>query len=286
MQQKYSDLIRKRISNRTYEHRALADSDKQKLTRFMDNLSDNPFGIKTRFTLIEAGSMGGNTIKLVTYGFIKGAYTFIAAATKHQDLSLETLGYQMEKIILFATSLKLGTCWLGGTFNRGSFANAIDLQEDEFLPIATPIGYPINKLTFREKMVRRGAGSDNRKAWSEIFYLDDFNTMLNKETVGKYQNAFEMVRLAPSASNKQPWLLVLDGKNNIIHLYLNRMKKYVGNKLGFEIQKIDIGIAMCHLECALSDDNIHGEFVIDDPKLELPVSDDNEVIYEVSFRVK
>lgn len=286
MQQKYSDLIRKRISNRSYEKRSLKQNDKEKVLDYIKNLSNAPFGIKTRFSLIESGNMGDNPIKLGTYGFVKGANTFITAAVKSDDYSIESLGYQMEKIVLFATSLGLGTCWLGGTFKRSIFANASSLKDDEILPIATPIGYPINKRTLREKMVRLGASSDNRKSWNEIFYLDDFKTELDKENARNYQNALEMVRLAPSASNKQPWLLVLDSKNNIIHIYLNRLKKYVGNKLGFEMQKIDIGIAMCHLELALIDDDIKGEFIIDNPDLELPISVDTDIIYEVSFKIK
>ena len=47
----------------------------------------------------------------------------------------------MESLILYATSLGLGTCWIGGTFKKGQFAKAIDLKGDEILPIVLPIGY-------------------------------------------------------------------------------------------------------------------------------------------------
>ena len=59
--------------------------------------------------------MGQNAVKLGTYGFIKGAYSFIASSTVREEFALESLGYQMEKIVLKATELGLGTCWLGGT---------------------------------------------------------------------------------------------------------------------------------------------------------------------------
>ena len=286
MQKRYSDLIKQRISIRSYEHAPLPDDKKSALMDYLSSLGSEPLGTNTRFALIEAGSMGQNAVKLGTYGFIKGAYSFIASATNHEEFALESLGYQMEKIVLKATELGLGTCWLGGTFNRGSFAKAMELGSDEFLPIITSVGNPSDQKRFMDKLIRRGAQSDRRKAFESVFFMNNFSTSLSKESAGKYYNAFEMVRMAPSASNKQPWLLVLDSKNDVIHLYLNRLNNYTGNKMGFEMQKIDIGIAMCHLELALSDDGITGEFYTDSPKIKLPEYKDSKVSYEISFKIK
>ena len=48
-----------------------------------------------------------------TYGFIKGASGFIIGCTeRNSEDNLEDYGYIMERIILFATSIELGTCWL------------------------------------------------------------------------------------------------------------------------------------------------------------------------------
>ncbi len=286
MQKQYSNLIKSRRSVRTYIHEPLSEENGILLQEYIDNLSDVPLGVKTRFIIIEAGSMGQNAIKLGTYGFIKGAYTFICAAAKKEEFSLISLGYQMEKIVLYATELGLGTCWLGGTFNRGSFAKAVNLGQDEFLPIITPIGVAVQKLRMREKLVRKGANSDRRNPFETMFFLNNFSTRLLKESSNKYINALEMVRLAPSASNKQPWLIVLDSKKDVFHFYLNRLNNYTGNKLGFEMQEIDIGIAMCHLELALMDEEITGEFYVDSPKIKTPETKSSEVKYMISFKVK
>lgn len=53
----------------------------------------------------------------------------------------ESLGYVFEKIVLYITSLGLGTCWLGGSFNKADFEKAITLEEDEFIPVISPMGY-------------------------------------------------------------------------------------------------------------------------------------------------
>jgi len=36
-------------------------------------------------------------------------------------MNLENFGYRMELIVLHATDLELGTCWLGGTFFTQQF---------------------------------------------------------------------------------------------------------------------------------------------------------------------
>jgi nitroreductase len=188
-------------------------------------------------------------------------------------------------VILYATSLGIGTCWHRGTFNRGAFANALDLDKDEFLPIITPIGYATGKQRLREKLVALSANASKRKPWNQIFYLNDFYTPLTPNDAGTLQNAFEMVRLAPSASNKQPWLLVFDKENSNIHFYLKRLSNYAGNKMGFEIQQIDIGIAMCHLECVLQEEGIQGEFIIKDPHINIPDVSGANIYYETSFKL-
>jgi len=52
------------------------------------------------------------------------------------NLAEENAAYCFEQVILFCTSLGLGTCWLGGTFNKSNFAAQVDLQPGEILRIA------------------------------------------------------------------------------------------------------------------------------------------------------
>ena len=96
----------------------------------------------------------------------------------------------------------------------------MELGSDEFLPIIVSVGHPSDKKRFMDRIIRSGAQSDRRKSFETVFFMNNFSTSLSKESAGKYHNAFEMVRIAPSASNKQPWLLVLDSKNDVIHFYL------------------------------------------------------------------
>lgn len=54
----------------------------------------------------------------------------------------------MEELILYATSLGLGTCWIGGTFKKGQFAKAMEVNQEEILPIISPIGYESENKSF------------------------------------------------------------------------------------------------------------------------------------------
>ena len=73
-----------------------------------------------------------------------------------------------------------------------------------------------------------------------------------------------MVRWAPSAVNKQPWRVVV--KENSAHFYLKKNKGFVSDAVG-NMQKIDMGIALCHFDLAAKRSGLKIRFDIDDPKL-------------------
>ena len=166
-------------------------------------------------------------------------------------------GYCKEILILKATALGLGTCWLGGTFQASGFAQAVGLHEGEILPTVSPVGYPADEKSLTEKIMRRVAGSDHRKPWNDIFFADNLTTPLTQAQAGKYRDALENLRLAPSASNKQPWRILLNTGKNTFHFYLSRSFGY--NLLrGVSLQDIDLGIAMSHFEITAREQGLAG----------------------------
>jgi hypothetical protein len=271
-----TEVIRKRISIRSYENKALDCNMKNNLKVYLENLK-GPFKEKTRYRLVENDSAKTADIKLGTYGVIKGVSSYVVSAASKGEFYLEQLGYELEDFILYATSLGLGTCWLGGTFKKGEFAKAIELKEDEILPIVTPVGYPGNNKSLVGALVRTLAGSNNRKTWAELFFEGDFQKSLTEAAAGGYKEALEMVRIAPSASNKQPWRIVKD--KDAFHFYLAHNKGY-SDKLGFDMQRIDIGIAMCHFEVTLREAGINGRWEKVNPNIKT-LNEDTE--YIVSF---
>ena len=246
--------VRTRKSIRTYEDRSLAQKEKEQLQVFMAQLS-NPFSVEVFFRLLEASTSAGGE-KLGTYGVIKGAREFIGASVKDGELSLEALGYSFEKLVLYATSLGLGTCWLGGTFNRSGFAAAMNLNAGELFPCISPVGYPKGKQRAMESLIRWAGKSDQRKEWSELFFNQTFSKPLPQSEAGDFAFPLEMVRLAPSAVNKQPWRIVQD--HGSYHFYKATALKNEAGKI--DIQRVDLGIAACHFHMAALEKGLVGKF--------------------------
>lgn len=254
-------LIKKRVSCRTYAKKLPEEKLLKEFTEFVATEHTGPFGGKPRFSLINLDmSDPAQWKKLGTYGVIKNSRLFLAGSIKKDDKAVVDYGFCMESLILRATALGLGTCWLAGTFNAGGFAKAINLQDNELLPAISPLGYPAGSKSLTEKIFRLTAGSDRRKPWPEIFFAENFSKPLMKEQAGKYSEALENIRLAPSAANKQPWRILLNHSGNIFHFYLKRTPGY---KLrAVPIQDIDMGIAMNHFELTARELGIHGQWKI------------------------
>ena len=259
-----TEIIKKRFSCRTYVDKPIEEEKLQKLKEIMNSLPAGPFGGKPRLELVSAASSSPREWKQFgTYGIIKNARMFLVGAISDTAKAIEDYGYCKELLILQATELGLGTCWLGGTFSSSSFAKTINLREGELLPSVSPIGYPAERKSLTEKMMRGIAGSDKRKLWSELFFTDNFSRPLTEERAGIYAIALTNLRLAPSASNKQPWRVLLDASTNAFHFYLSRALGY--NLLrGVSLQDVDMGIAMCHFELTAKELGIQGRWMVDD----------------------
>jgi len=255
-----TEIIKKRFSCRTYADKPIGEEILQKIQEIINSLPAGPFGGKPRFALISAAAESrGQGKQYGTYGIIKNARYFIAGAIKDTAHAMEDYGYCKELLILRATALGLGTCWLGGTFSSSGFAKAINLQQDELLPSVSPVGYPAENKSFTEKMMRRIAGSDQRKPWKDIFFTDNFSRPLTEEAAGRYAAPLANLRLAPSASNKQPWRILRDA--DAFHFYLSRALGY--NFLrGVSLQDVDMGIAMCHFALTVQESGGNGQWEI------------------------
>ena len=249
------NLINERISTRTYDGSALRDEDLEKLNAFIDEVNKE-IKIKARFKIItNLGTGAAESKKLGTYGFIKGANSYIIGILNRDDNDALEFGYIFERIILFCTDLGIQTCWLGGTFSKENFQQMAGLNENEFIPIISPLGYKKEKQRIFETTLRSTIGADKRKSWSELFFNKNLQP-LNENDAAEFKIPLEMVRLGPSASNKQPWRIIRDG--DMFHFYVCRTKGY--GVTGYDLQKNDIGIAKCHFDLTLKELGIKGSW--------------------------
>lgn len=267
-----AELISKRRSVRTYDGRALDESTKEQLLSYANSIR-NPFNIPVKFKFLDAKKDG------LTCPVVSGTDLYVGGKVENVPNASVAFGYSFEEFVLYAQSLGLGTVWLGGTMNRSAFEQAMDLNENQMMPCATPIGYTAKKMTIRETMMRKAIKADDRLPFEELFFDGSFDTPLTKEKAGEFAEPLEMVRLAPSAVNKQPWRVVV--ADHTAHFYLKRSKGF-GHEGKLDMQMIDMGIALCHFALSAKENDLNVNFVQDDPKL---ISNDG-VEYIASYKIK
>ncbi|MFX0099638.1 MAG: nitroreductase family protein [Candidatus Hodarchaeota archaeon] len=260
------ELIEYRTSIRTYSKEQIEEKLVEKFTSFLESPQDSPFGGECNFHVINLPELDPNEAKkLGTYGTIKGTQNFIVVTAKRAERVREHVGYVLEKFILLATDLGLGTCWIGGIFKKENFARQVNLPSDEFIPAITPIGYPAKKRSLIERGMRTiiRANKKNRFPWSKLFFEGDFYSPLSKEKAGEIATALEMIRLGPSATNAQPWRVIKI--KDIYHFFAKPRKNSYRN-----ITRLDLGIATCHFDLTVAELGIKGKWVFQEPGIEVP----------------
>lgn len=270
------EAINKRVSVRSYADEPIGQEQKEKIMDLLQSPNVGPFGHRVRFALIDFSEIDKNEVRrLGTYGFISGAKSFIVSAIRNglgetdSGKAFVDLGYCFEKIILAATNLGLGTCWMGGTFKRANFAKSINTSDDEIVPAISPIGYARDRRTVREVALRRFANSDHRKPWKDLFFHGNMGTPLSKELAGDYVVPLESVRLGPSASNNQPWRVVYQRQPKAFHFYLKRTPGYSRFNGKIDLQLVDMGISMCHFELSAREKGLAGTWGVAKPDLNM-----------------
>lgn len=155
-------------------------------------------------------------------GKITGCTTAAAVVTSlgepHGRVNAGILG---EAFCLEATALGLGTCWVSGTYKRKLLD--LPLQPDEAVLAVIALGVPAKSdppENRRRKSLSRLCKGD-LSLWPQEF-----------------QQAAVAVQAAPSAMNLQPWEMLLEDGSLALTVPLR--------------QSLDLGIAACHAELALS----------------------------------
>ncbi|MBN1595444.1 nitroreductase [candidate division FCPU426 bacterium] len=253
LKESVTDVIQRRSSCRTYKPEPLTSKQEAAIRQHLQEKRTGPFGLGARFVLLSRQPEDVMAAKRIgTYGTIAGARQYIVGLICLQDKALENFGYLMEETILFATALDLGTCWLGGSLHRSQLSQETHAAPEEYIPAMTPVGQASGKRSWTDHLLRWSARAKARKPWTELFFLSEFGRVLTRENAARYALPLEMVRLGPSASNRQPWRVVKDADRENFHFYLQRNALYgnIAKTLlqAEDIQRLDLGIAMCHFE--------------------------------------
>ncbi len=260
-----------RKSVRSFDGNPVSAEDRERLEQYIRSIR-NPFDIPVRFVLLDAKEYGlGSPV-------LSGETLYVAGKVDKVPHAEVAFGYSFEKLVLYAWSLGIGTTWIGGTMKRELFEQAAGLSDGEMMPCVSPLGYPAKKRSIRETMMRKGVDADSRIPAEKLFFDGEWNVALSPAKQAPIADLIEMVRWAPSAVNKQPWRIIVSGRD--FHFYEKRDKGYTGEKTG-DLQKIDVGIALCHFVMGLEEQGQAREVFIDDPGLTIPA----EAEYIATVRV-
>lgn len=253
------ETITKRRSIRNFNRDKKIDSKtKEHLEQYIKSVTPNTM----RIEWIDGGLQG---VKLGTYGFINGASSFLVGVISNKKAeTVREFGRVFELVVLKATELGLGTCWMAGTYSRKDFKKHIHLGENDSICIVSPLGYEAQKIRMRDKILKAITQNHKRKPWETLFFHENWSTPLTESDAGKLKEVLEMVRIGPSSSNKQPWRIVKKGDD--LHLYFH--KATAQKLLGIDYGINDSGIAMAHVEVAAEALGISGRWTYDeDPAL-------------------
>ncbi|WP_026498618.1 nitroreductase family protein [Butyrivibrio sp. WCD2001] len=268
----FLELAKTRRSVRTFDGNMPSAQVLDELKAFAENI-ENPYGAKIRFVFLNAEE------NKLSSPVLSGEKVYVSAVTSKQEHVEEAYGYSFEKLLIKAHELGLGTVWIGGTMPREKFEAASGLEEGEFMPCISPLGTTAKRMSVKETLMRKGVKADFRHKFEELFFVGDFGTPMSEEYAKEHgiYDALEAVRIAPSAVNKQPWRVVIAGDK--AHFYEKHDKGFTTPD--YDLQKIDVGIAIYHFESQLISEGKAPELIVQAPAITAPDQIDYVATYKI-----
>ena len=200
-----------RKSVRKYEMEPLSEAELQEIEAFIASMKPLLPEVSLSHRFLGPGEVKG------TFGVKAPHYVVISGqAQPNRDLCA---GFLFQQLDLYLSAKGIGTCWLGVTKGK----EKPDGGAADILSIC--FGKPIGSVT-------RTLAAFKRKPMAEIATGDD--------------PRLEVARLAPSGTNAQPWHF--KAQDGVIHVY-QAIPGKLRAKL-YNLQALDIGIALCHLAVA------------------------------------
>ena len=260
------EIIKSRYSCRTFIQTPLKPADKENLEGFIVENSKGLGDEAVNFKIIEKND-SDKQLKL-NYGMIQGHNTYVLGTSRSTIDSRVNYGYLLEKVVLKATEMGIATCWIG--YFDNSFFNEISVEDGFEIPALIIAGYSEEKQPYLDKFVRFAINASKRTSWDKLFFDYKLKAPLNPEQVRKYSDSLEMVRLAPSSGNTQPWRVFFDETENEFHFF----KKSISKRYELKgLHDIDIGIGLSHFELTSLQTGLSGTWLKHADGIVKPIED-------------
>lgn len=161
------------------------------------------------------------------YGIFKNCKNyFVLIGKKGKD---EEIGYYGQRLVLFAQTLGLNTCWAKLSYNKGSVKGVIDKGEKRYIVVA--LGY--------------GETQGNERKTKPAEKISN----MNEASPEWFKKGVKAAMLAPTAVNQQAFYLKQNG---------NSVKAKTTLGLG-SLTKLDLGIVKYNFEIAAGTENFTWE---------------------------
>lgn len=207
-----TDAIRQRHSVRQYKPNRI-ENDKVALIKTKIDELNAEGNLHLQF--IEDADKTYNKLFNKVAG-LGSAPSVIACVGKDTPGLDQRVGYYGEKLVLYAQTLGLNTCWTG-TFNRKNIT--ADISEGERLVISIAIGYG-----------KEPGRAHKSKSIDQL-------TESEGQTPEWFNKGVEMALLAPTAINQQKFLIKLNPDESV---------EFIDK--GGVLSQVDLGIVKCHFE--------------------------------------
>lgn len=180
------------------------------------------------------------TFMVGSYGLVQNApHLLVGILPTESDRARIDLGFVLEKVVLEATRLGLGTCWITGIYDADKAGDAAALEPGEVAAAVCALGHPTEEGYGRlhNRIIRRLSGGHRRKPLSDVVFSQRWGEPWSPEDSDPaLVSVLRHARLAPSAKNAQPWRFILEpGRINLAVV---------------KPRFIDAGIVMAHVTLA------------------------------------
>ena len=213
------ELMKARHSVRSYNDRQIDNETLSILYSVIDKCKDES-GLNIQVCLNKRRAFDSLMGRL---GKFNNVSNYIAMTGEKSNNTEEMVGYYGQKIVLKATELGLGTCWVGKSYSKGKCG--CELKNGEKLFCVITFGYYDN-----------GGVPHKTKSIDEL-------SQVNGQMPDWFRKGMEAAQLAPTALNHQKFMILLDGNT-------------VTAKPKFGVStKIDLGIVKYHFELGAGNSN-------------------------------
>lgn len=196
------DLMRSRRSCRSFQTRKLTDADHRELMESVRIHTEEPKlgSSPIRFEYISA--------PLTVWPTVNATEFFVAIAPKKYDrLAVMDVGRSLQKIVMDATRMGLGTCWIGPGADHASIMKDLGdrfNEETDHIICVCAVGYPSKYIPLFIRIFN--AVSFRRLPLSSLFFADpQLKTPLNLDVSPYHQfgRTYEICQWSPSSYNGQ-----------------------------------------------------------------------------------